>query len=88
MSPTRDPPRTHKNTRANEGTTLILQGMLAAKTLTQGVGLATGATSIGFVQALDMLIVQASVNTIASHFLGLCTGLHIKGAVEAVSKAT
>jgi len=60
-------------------------GMLAAKTLTQGVGLATGAASTGFVQALDMLIVQASTNTIAAHFIGLCAGFRIQGAVDTVA---
>ena len=33
-------------------------------------------------QALDMLIVQANTNTIASHFVGLLASLRIQGAAD------
>ena len=57
--------------------------MLAAKTLTQGSALVYSASSgAGLVQALDMLIVQASTNTIAAHFLGICASLRIQGAAD------
>ncbi|KAL1530097.1 hypothetical protein AB1Y20_001019 [Prymnesium parvum] len=66
-------------------------GTLAAKTLTQGSALvATASGASGFVQALDVLIVQANTNTIAAHFFGLCAVMRIQGAadVAAISAST
>uniref|UniRef100_A0A7S4C3B6 Uncharacterized protein n=1 Tax=Chrysotila carterae TaxID=13221 RepID=A0A7S4C3B6_CHRCT len=55
-------------------------GILAAKTLTQsGVALAGAAAPV---QAIDMLIVQANTNTMASHFISLCAAMRMQKAAS------
>jgi len=57
-------------------------GTLTAKALTQAATVAVGSVSAP-VQALDLLIVQANTNTLASHFIGLCASLRLLRAARA-----
>jgi len=61
-------------------------GVLAAKALTQTQSAVLGVAASP-VQALDVLIMQASVNTIASHFAALVACLRLRGAATACADA-
>ena len=62
-----------------------ITGVLLAKALSQGVAgpvpfyaagtVQAGGGSLGYVQALDIFVVQANSNSLMSHFVGLCTSL-------------
>ena len=62
-------------------------GTLAAKALTQSSGLVVGAGT-NPIQALDVLIVQANTNTIASHFVSLLCGMRLRGAASQCTAAS
>ena len=60
-------------------------GTLAAKALTQttaGLGVA-----VSTVQPLDLLIVQANTNTIAAHFISLCSAMRLRSAAATCAAA-
>ncbi|KAK4531543.1 hypothetical protein CCYA_CCYA08G2400 [Cyanidiococcus yangmingshanensis] len=62
-----------------------ISGVLLAKALSQGVAgplpfyatgsIQAGGGTVGYVQALDIFVVQANTNALLSHFVGLCTAL-------------
>ena len=65
-------------------------GSLALKVLTAGNGLLYGGSGVGaegFVQPLDILIVQANTNTLLSHFASLSTALYLADRVRLLQDA-
>jgi hypothetical protein len=62
-----------------------ISGVLLAKALSQGVAgplpfyatgsIQAGGGTVGYVQALDIFVVQANTNALLSHFVGLCVAL-------------
>ena len=63
-------------------------GTLAAKAFTQNSGLIVGGVGASCpIQALDVLIVQANTNTLASNFISLLCGMRLRGAAEQCAAA-
>lgn len=60
-------------------------GTLAAKALTQST--ANLGVIANAVQPLDLLIVQANTNTIAAHFISLCSAMRLRGAASTCAEA-
>ena len=61
-------------------------GTLAAKALTQGASLVVDVSATP-IQALDVLVVQASTNTIAARFFGLLASMRLQRAANKCAKS-